>query len=357
MTIDNVGSVGIGTATPGNPLEVYHATTNTVTNFKSGDTLTQISIEDTSDMAYFGTQNNLAYFGLSSGASINNVIVNTSGYVGIGTANPSTNLHVEGDAIFTGTVTAQEFHAEFVSSSIIYESGSTKFGNSNDDIHAFTGSMGLTVTSSAASSIFNIVNDNSEYLRLASIRSAAGTGPNDQLIQFSENLRFTYAPNEPTPMVFFSGSGHVGIGTTGPSSLLHLYGTGQPKLTIQQSDDVSGGATIALTSYDGTLTMAHYNDAYAQVATYAGKSVLQSSDNLVLSAFNSNQSIEFYAGNRTTPKMYIAGSTGYVGIGTTTIDELLHVGGTGVAEDHYIKIQSTGGQKTGIKFVGGTMGV
>ena len=35
-----------------------------------------------------------------------------------------------GDLTVGGTVTAQEFHAEFVSSSIIYESGSTKFGDS-----------------------------------------------------------------------------------------------------------------------------------------------------------------------------------------------------------------------------------
>jgi hypothetical protein len=46
-----------------------------------------------------------------------------------------------GDLTVTGTVTAQEFHAEFVSSSIIYESGSTKFGDSTDDIHWRTGSL------------------------------------------------------------------------------------------------------------------------------------------------------------------------------------------------------------------------
>jgi hypothetical protein len=45
------------------------------------------------------------------------------------------NTTMTGDLTVGGTVTAQEFHAEFVSSSIIYESGSTKFGDTLDDIH------------------------------------------------------------------------------------------------------------------------------------------------------------------------------------------------------------------------------
>ena len=45
-------------------------------------------------------------------------------------------LTVEGDTV-SGTLTVQEFHTEFVSSSILFESGSTVFGNSSDDIHQF----------------------------------------------------------------------------------------------------------------------------------------------------------------------------------------------------------------------------
>ena len=51
---------------------------------------------------------------------------------------------VEGDLTVTGTVTAQEFHTEFVSASIIYESGSTKFGDTSDDIHSFSGSFRIS---------------------------------------------------------------------------------------------------------------------------------------------------------------------------------------------------------------------
>ena len=50
-------------------------------------------------------------------------------------------LTVEGDATVSGTLTVQAFHTEFVSSSILFESGSTVFGNSSDDTHQFSGSI------------------------------------------------------------------------------------------------------------------------------------------------------------------------------------------------------------------------
>ena len=51
---------------------------------------------------------------------------------------------ITGSLTVTGTLTAQEFHTEFVSSSIIFDSGSTKFGDSLDDNHDFTGSLKVT---------------------------------------------------------------------------------------------------------------------------------------------------------------------------------------------------------------------
>tara|TARA_A100001391_G_scaffold156396_1_gene114629 strand:+ start:1576 stop:4275 length:2700 start_codon:yes stop_codon:yes gene_type:complete len=44
----------------------------------------------------------------------------------------------------TGTLTAQEVHTEFESASIIFTSGSTKFGNTIDDTHQVTGSLLMT---------------------------------------------------------------------------------------------------------------------------------------------------------------------------------------------------------------------
>ena len=58
-----------------------------------------------------------------------------------------------GDLTVTGTLTAQEFHTEYVSSSILHESGSTVFGNTADDTHNFTGSLNLDGTATITGDI------------------------------------------------------------------------------------------------------------------------------------------------------------------------------------------------------------
>jgi len=55
-----------------------------------------------------------------------------------------TNVSVSGSLVVTGNVTAEEFITERVSTSIIYKSGSTKFGDTADDIHEMTGTLKLT---------------------------------------------------------------------------------------------------------------------------------------------------------------------------------------------------------------------
>lgn len=62
------------------------------------------------------------------------------------------NKTVEGDLTVTGKITAEEFHTEYVSSSIVYTSGSTKFGDSSDDVMSVTGS--LQVQGSITGSLF-----------------------------------------------------------------------------------------------------------------------------------------------------------------------------------------------------------
>lgn len=51
------------------------------------------------------------------------------------------NATIDGDLTVTGTVTAQEMRTEFNNSSVVFESGSTKFGDTADDTHSFTGSL------------------------------------------------------------------------------------------------------------------------------------------------------------------------------------------------------------------------
>jgi len=53
-------------------------------------------------------------------------------------------MTVGGNADISGIVTAKEFHTQVVSASIIYQEGSTQFGDTIDDTHQYTGSMSIT---------------------------------------------------------------------------------------------------------------------------------------------------------------------------------------------------------------------
>jgi len=102
----------------------------------------------------------------------------------------TSDLGVSGSMTVKGSLTAQEFKTEFVSASIIYDSGSSKFGDTADDIHQMTGSLRIT-------------------------------GSGNHYIQ----------------------TGNVGIGTTSPSALLHIdEADAQIGLLVQGG---SGGTDIA----------------------------------------------------------------------------------------------------------------
>ena len=73
----------------------------------------------------------------------NSISSDITGNAATATALTAGNKTISGDLTVTGTVTAQEFHTEFVSASIVFESGSTQFGNSDDDTHTFTGTAVL----------------------------------------------------------------------------------------------------------------------------------------------------------------------------------------------------------------------
>lgn len=53
-------------------------------------------------------------------------------------------LGIDGDLTVLGTVNARQFNISIISSSVFYESGSSKIGNTLDDTHSFTGSVSIT---------------------------------------------------------------------------------------------------------------------------------------------------------------------------------------------------------------------
>ena len=65
---------------------------------------------------------------------------------------------VTSDLTILGAVNARQFNISVISSSVLFESGSSRFGNTSDDIHSFTGSVQIsgsqTITGSVTATSF-----------------------------------------------------------------------------------------------------------------------------------------------------------------------------------------------------------
>ena len=108
--------VGIGTATPGYPLDVQ-TTGENVAQFKSSDDTAQIVIADNGAVLFVGTSDTggasgvgNGWIGFTSGESSNNLIIQANGRVGIGDTDPTARLSVYED-ISTQVVKIIQGHA------------------------------------------------------------------------------------------------------------------------------------------------------------------------------------------------------------------------------------------------------
>jgi len=122
-------------------------------SFASGSDVNQILVESSSYVVESETGS------FASGSDFHQILAESSSYVvesetgsflqntdtgSLGATTINSTLFVQGDISTSGSVTAQQFYTEFVSSSIIYESGSTQFGDTIDDTHKITGSFEIT---------------------------------------------------------------------------------------------------------------------------------------------------------------------------------------------------------------------
>lgn len=96
-------------------------------------TASNLNISNLFTASEMAVNNNLTVVGNvnSTGLTASNFLITTNG-------------NILGNLTVGGTITAQEYHTEVVSASIIYQSGSTKFGNDPNDSHQFTGSLLIT---------------------------------------------------------------------------------------------------------------------------------------------------------------------------------------------------------------------
>jgi hypothetical protein len=88
---------------------------------------------------------------LEGTGSFGSLKVNDTLTVNHGVSVISGSLGITSDLTVLGQINARQFNISVISSSILFESGSSKFGNTSDDIHSFTGSVEITGSITASS--------------------------------------------------------------------------------------------------------------------------------------------------------------------------------------------------------------
>lgn len=155
---------------------------------------------------------------------------------------------MSGDLVVLGTVTAQEFKSELISSSILFDSGSTLFGDTADDTHTFTGSV--RVSNGITGSLLSTNGVLSGSIQIASDISGSSTA-------LSSSLAVDIAVN-------LASSSSLASRVTANSSSIETNSTSIATLTAQTSsylsnttDTLSGSLTVT-----GTITAQEFNTEY-----------------------------------------------------------------------------------------------
>jgi hypothetical protein len=118
--------------------------------------------------------------------SFSSLQVNDTLTVNHGTTIISGSQLITDELTVLGAINARQFNISVVSSSVIYQSGSTKFGDTQDDIHSFTGSVNVTGSVTATS----FIGDGSGLTGLTTnLDSPIGIKPVDGNTLVEESLR------------------------------------------------------------------------------------------------------------------------------------------------------------------------
>lgn len=308
VRIKSDGNVGIGTTSPTNKLHIYSSANEPV--FVQGTTAgTWMNLQSsTSNLWSLGADGTNGFAVYNRTTNAYSLMVRNNGNVGIGNITTSNNkLHVDGSVSI-----GSSYNVAGPTNGLVVE-GSVGIGiNSPVDLLTVQGNININYNSSSANYVrrtfatqhasgnrganlwFGMV-DGGGMMGMQVINAASSVSPyNSQYITFTTHEGGVDIDER----MRISSRGNVGIGTTSPSSKLHISNSAAAtRITI--TDDVVNGRSGYIES--------NYSDA------------------LVIGTTSGVRSIKFAPDNSTA--MTIAVGTNNVGIGTTNPSAKLDING------------------------------
>ncbi len=226
--LDNIetssGSLNSYTSSNNTKLGVIESTTGSLNSYTSSNT-TNINAIHTST----GSLNS---FTSSATTRLNSVEGVSGSYATTGSNQFKNDQVITGSLTVTGFIDAQELRTTYISSSILYRSGSTKFGDELSDTHAFTGSLLVSGTISIPGS--NLVSGSSQILNGSGVFSGSAQLPSGIVSSSAQTIA-----NLPSGTV----SGSVQVDVMSTTNIARLATTGSNTFTGIQSIGTSESPT------------------------------------------------------------------------------------------------------------------
>jgi hypothetical protein len=268
----------------------------------------------------------------------------------------SGSLLVTGSLTTTGTITSQTLVVQTITSSIEFNTGSTRNGTLSTNTHEFTGSVSITGSAAALLNVNNGVlfvsasgnvgigtTSPSEALHISRTGSSTvllveTVSFNDAAIKLKDQSRsyyigtsggnyYIYDQNAALNRLVINSSGNVGIGTTSPSYSLHVSAATGTNVTPQinaTNTTLNGYGVLRLTgnSRGGFIDFYDNTSAQASIVGQGGAFYVYTNGD-----------------SSGTPKLTVT-AAGNVGIGTTNPATLSTLGGAVQFMGDYVNHQT-----------------
>ena len=243
-------------------------------------------------------------FTSSANSRLNSVEGVSGSYATTGSNQFKNDQVITGSLTVTGFIDAQELRTTYISSSILYRSGSTKFGDELSDTHAFTGSLLISGTISVPGS--NLVSGSSQVLNGSGVFSGSAQLPSGIVSSSAQTIA-----NLPSGVV----SGSVQVDVMSTTNIARLATTGSNIFTSNQivTGSISSTGNIkseGVLQWNNGIGSLSYGGGSVTMETNTGAPILLKTNGTTAITISTGQTVTFASniGVGVTPSAWNIGS-------------------------------------------------